>query len=611
MFAAKPFHFSLSLSPSTSPMTPQQALHVAMEYERMGKRAEAERVYRQVLAVAPNHPDALNLAGLLALKEGRAEEAAQLIGRAVALLPSAAFYQHNLALALGACGQIEESIGAYRRAIELQPDYAMAHDNLGVLLLRCGRFAEALAAHRRAVQLQPSAAQAQQHLGTALALAGESEEAIGCHQRAVQLRPDMPAIYQDYLTQLSYSPQVTLRGLHTAHVEFERRHAAPWRARWQPHANSPAPDRPLRLGFVSAHFADHPVGRFLIRPLEHLDRRQFQVCGYANSAHTDEMTARLRATAATWREVHALNDDELAAQVRADGVDILFDLSGHTAGNRLLMFARKPAPIQITWLDYVGTTGLTAMDYILADPREIPPGAEHGYAEKVLRLPDDYICYDPPTCAPPAAALPALTAKHVTFASFNLLAKTTPEMIARWARILQRVPASRLLMKNVGLDDAETRRRIAARFQDAGIVADRLDLSGWSPPAEVLAAYGRVDIALDTFPYNGGLTTCEAIWMGVPVVTCPGETFASRHGLAHLTAAGLGETIAQDLAHYEDLAVALAADLPRLSKMRQGMREKIVASPLCDGARFARNLEVLLRGVWQDWAAKCAPRSVP
>jgi len=285
-------------------------------------------------------------------------------------------------------------------------------------------------------------------------------------------------------------------------------------------------------------------------------------------------------------------------------VDILFDLAGCTANNRLAMFAHKPAPVQVTWLDYVGTTGMPEMDYLLADPMEVPEGAENGYREKILRMPKDYICFDPPADAPAVGPLPALTSGHVTFGSFNIPAKTGPQVVTLWARILAQVPGARLLLKNRGFDNEAVRRHYHSLFEGHGIAAERVDLEGWCPREELLAAYGRVDIGLDTLPYNGGLTTCESLWMGVPVVTCPGERFAGRHGLTHLTAAGMPATIARDHAHYVELAVALTRDLEALALMRSGMRERIATSPLCDGAQFARSFEKIMRGAWRSWCAQ-------
>ena len=583
------------------PVTIEQELEVALKCHQSGRLAEAERFYERILAREPDHADALNLMGLVAHQTGRKHLAAELIRKAVARKPTSAMYHQNLGLALSSQGRLDEAVAAFRRALLIQPAYAIACDNLGCALTSHGHFNEAVTAHRQALFIQPNFAWAYCHLGAALSFLGQFDEADACFQQAVQLAPENTRIHNDFLVFLHYNPRSTLSSLLSAHLEYDRRHAAPLRSLWRPHSNTLDSERPLRLGFLSPHFASHPVGRFLIRPLEYLDSRQFHVACYSDTPVADEMTARIKAASAAWHETSGLNDEELADRIRADEVDILFDLAGHTAGNRLQVFARRPAPLQITWLDYVGTTGLTAMDYILADPQQIPPGAEPFYREKVLRMPVDYICYDPPANAPPVEPLPALARGYVTFASFNILATTTPHIFGIWARILRRVPHARLRLKNLGLTEPATRTRLLRLFAEHGIAAERLELLGWSPAEEVLACYNQVDLALDTWPYNGGLTTCEALWMGVPVVTYPGEIFASRHGLAHLSAAGATGTIAKDLDHYVELAVALATDLSRLAALRARLRQQAAAASLCDGAGFAAHFAAVLRDVWRQW----------
>ncbi len=618
-------------------MTIPQALEIAIQHHQAGRRAEAEQLYRQILALEPQHPDALHLLGLIAQQAGAIEAATELVRAALAANPAVPIFHNSLGNLLADQGQFDGAVAAYRRALELEPDlagahsnlagvlseqgrlpaaitayrralelkpgYAMAHNNLGHALHATKQLDEALAAYRRALEIEPDFALALNNLGNVLKDLGRPEEGLACHRRAVVAPAVSPFIHSNLLAVLHYSPETTLAQIFEAHTEFDRRQAASFRAGRRPHKNSRDPDRPLRLGFVSPHFAFHPVGHFLVRCLENLDRLQFAAVCYSDTPASDGMTARLRAATTAWHEVAGLSDEALADRIRGDDIDILFDLAGHTAGNRLLVFARKPAPIQITWLDYVGTTGLSTIDYLIADLREIPPESERWYREKVLRMPDDYICYDPPTDAPAVGPLPALTCGHVTFASFNLPAKTTPEIVGVWAKILARVPDARLVLKNRGFDHSTTRRHYQQCFAEEGVAANRVELRGWSPPSDVLASYNQVDIALDTFPYNGGLTTCEAMWMGVPVVTCPGETFASRHGLAHLTAVGATETIAANLDEYVDLAVALANDLPRLASLRAGLRSRVAASPLCDGKRFAGHFASLLREVWTRWAS--------
>ncbi len=312
----------------------------------------------------------------------------------------------------------------------------------------------------------------------------------------------------------------------------------------------------MRVGFVSADFGIHPIGYFLVRVLENLDRGQVETTCYSNRGAPDDRTDRLRAAAAHWRHVSSLSHEQLAAQIRDDQIDILFDLSGHTGGHRLLTFARKPAPLAITWAGYVGTTGLAALDYLLADRYEVPVSAEPLYRERILRMPDGYVCYDPPHDAPPVSPLPALAQGHVTFGSFNNVGKITPDVVALWAKVLKRVSGSRLLLKSLGMNDSSVVGRLTAKFAEHGVAPSSLEFQGSSEHRELLAEYGRVDIGLDPFPYGGGLTTCESLWMGVPVITCPGETFASRHSFSHLSNVGLTETIAGDLETYVELAAA-------------------------------------------------------
>jgi predicted O-linked N-acetylglucosamine transferase (SPINDLY family) len=343
------------------------------------------------------------------------------------------------------------------------------------------------------------------------------------------------------------------------------------------------------------------VALFLAPVIERLNGHQwFTVC-YATQQQSDHVTRRLNQATGLWRSVGDLNDEALAQQIRNDSIDLLIDLSGHTGGNRLLAFARRPAPVQLTWAGYVGTTGLSAIDYLIADRFHVPIGWEQHYREKVLRLPDGYVCYQPPSYAPSVGPLPALKTGQVTFGSFNNLAKLNSRVVALWSDILKRVPRSRLLLKYHWLDDAALRQHVKDQFVAQGIAAERVELLGGSPHGDQLQQYNRVDLALDTFPYSGGLTTLEACWMGAPVLTCPGETFASRHSFSHLSNIGLTETIAVDHSDYIARAVSLVSDLPRLAELRSGLRQRMTQSPVCDLEGFTANFGRALRQVWREW----------
>ena len=353
-----------------------------------GRLDEAMAAYRKALEISPNYADAHNNLGVVFREKRQFAAAIEAYRRALQSRPNFAEAWHNLAVALQSQGRLDEAVDAYRRALQIKPDCAEALNNLGATLQEQGRFDEALVAFRHALRLKPGCAEMLNNVGTTLKDQGHLDEASACFDEAMGWQPESVLIHSNILALQHYRPGTTRGGLLEAHTAYESLHAAPLRAAWQAHENIADPDRPLRLGFISPHFASHPVGRFLIRPLQNLDATRFHVICYSDTYPADAMTARIQAAAALWRDTPGWTDEELTERIRQDRVDILFDLAGHTAKNRLQVFARKPAPIQITWLDYVGTTGLAAMDYILGDPRQIPPGAERWYREKVLRMPD-------------------------------------------------------------------------------------------------------------------------------------------------------------------------------------------------------------------------------
>lgn len=494
-------------------------------------------------------------------------------------------------LALLRQGQHAEAARLLQQAIAARPGDGPTGNHLGAALLGLGRLEEAQRALELALSWQPENAEALNNLAAVRLAQGRADEAMPHYSRARQIAPSNAALHSNALYASQYLPGVTAADLMRSHAEWQECHAARYPAD-PPRAVGSG--RPLRLGFISGDLRRHPVGTFLIRPLENLDRGNAEVICYADRSGVDEMTRRLRAAATVWRETWRLDDAALADQVRADAIDVLFDLAGHTAGNRLPVFARRPAPVQITWIGYPGTTGLTAMDYLLADARLVPEGEDASYSEKVLRLPDGAVCFDPPGEAPTVTPLPAQANGFVTFGCLNNPAKLNAGVLELWAKLLRLVPGSRLRLQYRGLDDPPTAAALRGRFAGAGGDPECLQLAGGGERSAILAGYQQVDLALDPFPYGGGLTTCEALWMGVPVITSPGPTFASRHAASHLTAAGLAELIAADHDDYLKRAADLAADQPALARLRQELRPRLAASPLCDGQRFARHwLQIL------------------
>lgn len=588
---------------ATDPKDARAANNLGTALQSLGQFQQAVEAHRRAIALQPGFANALTNLGVALNELGQFEEAIATHRRALEFAPQSPQVHHNLSSVLLNLGRWSEAEAVCRQALTLQPRYPKALCNLAAVLTRQYRYAEAESTLRQVVSLEPHSGDALSRLGNLLMEQGRPEEAILLHRRAVELDSGNSLIHEKALLCEQYIPGVTVARLAEAHAVWARHQvqtsALPRRS-WP---NSLDSERPLRLGFLSSDLGNHPVGYFLIGVIENLDRCQATAICYNDRASPDALNARFRAAADQWREVKGLSHPEVADLIRQDQIDILFDLAGPTS-QRLPVFAARAAPIQMTWIGYVGTTGLPSMDYVVADARQVLPGTEESYCEKIFRLPDGYVCFDPPSEAPLVGPLPADRNGSVTFGSFNNLVKVNSQVIALWARILQRVPNSRLMLKFFALADPTVRSHFTRAFSAHGIDSPRLLLSPGCPRAEFLAHYNQIDIALDTFPYGGGLTTCEALWMGVPVITCPGETFASRHALGHLTNVGLTLPIARDFQHYADLAVELAADLPRLGRLRSSLRSQVAASPLCDPKQFAGNLAMGLRQIWREWLSR-------
>jgi predicted O-linked N-acetylglucosamine transferase (SPINDLY family) len=598
---------------------------------------EAEAQCRKALDRAPYHYRAAATLGRALRIQGRAEEAVLAYRHALSTGPDLAETQLELGETLEGLGRYAEAELAYGQALVLGPNNATAHLALGENLMRQWRLAEAEAACRQALQLTPDLVPAQLALASVLLNDGRMDDAcavlhagletspdnvrlaeylaqtlrdqgqvgaaLAHYRRTVDLHPELPGPHSSYLHTLLYDPTATEASLLKAHAEWDQVHAAPLHAEWQAWPNLRDSERPLRLGFVSPDFNLHPVGCFLVSVLEQLAVRQWETICYSTGPRDDLVTAQLRNAAGAWCPVQSMSDERLIERIRSDQVDMLFDLTGHGPLNRWDVFARKPAPVQIAWIGYRGTTGMGAMDFLLADANLVPAGSDLHYREQIVRLPETALCFSPPVDAPDVGPLPAQSQGHVTFGSFNSPAKFNPQQLAEWAELLRRVPGARLVLSYRGLDDAGTSRRVREAFTAAGIEGERIELTGLVPRGKLLAAYNGIDLALDPAPHSGSLTTCEALWMGVPVISAPGATFASRLGASHLHAAGLGELVAADRPAYLDLAVRLAGDRDRLVELRRELRGRVARSPLCDARRFTEHLTAALRDIWRQQTA--------
>jgi predicted O-linked N-acetylglucosamine transferase (SPINDLY family) len=569
--------------------------------QRLGRSEDAVSSLRRAIELEPQSPIALGNLGFVLRTQGRPAEAEQSYRAALALSPRDPVLLTNLGNTLRDLSRSEEATACFSDAVSVAPDHADAYYNWGLLEANANRFNEAADRFRKALAIDPHLTEAESALASALRDLGRIDDAIQSCRTALQLQPDDAPTHSQLLFTLLHSPAVSPQEVWEEHREWARRHAAKFPASLPRHANAREPGRRLRVGYVSGDFRHHSVAQFFEPVLARHDRGGFEIFCYHNLPRSDETTERLRRAADCWREIAPLGDDAVADRVCADRIDILVDLSGHTKFNRLLVFARKPAPVQATWLGYLNTTGLDAIDYRITDGRASPEEMHDAlHSERLVRLPDSQWCYQPPPDCPEVAIAPALReGKPVTLGAFCSLAKIGPRVIALWCELLGRLPSARLLIVGLGLEAMHD--EYLSRFAAGGVAPQRVELRDFQSFRDYLAVHGEVDLMLDTFPYPGGTTTCHALWMGVPVISLVGESVPSRSGASVLGAVGLDELLADGPEQYLEKACALAGDLERLSSLRDGMRTRMSASPLMDAARFTRNLEHAYRSMWRDW----------
>jgi predicted O-linked N-acetylglucosamine transferase (SPINDLY family) len=655
---------------SSPAVTIEQAMQIALAHHEAGRLAEAEAIYRQVLAQVPQHAGALHLLGTVALQTGHLDAAIDLIGRALALNPGlaeahcnraealrragrlddaiAAFDQAialdpglasahlkrgvalhqasrtrdaieayeralalepggvdalgNLAVALHQTGRRDEALAASARALELHPGSATAHYNRGHLLGQRGCLDDAAAALRRAIALDPGFAEAHCNLGNVLKEQGSIDDAIACYRRAHELNPALLEAASNLVFNLHYHPGYDARAILAEHRRWARQYAEPLAGEIARHPNDRAPDRKLRVGFLSPDLRGHPVGYALVPLFAHRDRLRYEFVAYCDSPHGDDITHRLRALADGWHEIAGRDDRQVVEQIRRDQIDLLVDPTLHTLGNRILVFARKPAPVQVTMLGPPVTTGLATMDYRVTDPYLDPPGSsDDDYVERSVRLPHCFWVYSPPADAPGVSPLPAARQGSITFGCLNQLFKVSRPVWSLWREVLRAVPGARLLVQS---HPGSHLARLRADFEEGGIAPGRLEFVAPAARTAYFARFHDLDIALDPFPYNGHTSTLDALWMGVPVVTLAGRTAVGRGGVSILTNAGLPELIAGTPDDYVRIAVELAGDLKRLATLRAGLRPRIEASPLVDGKQYAADVEAAFRWMWQAWCER-------
>jgi len=557
--------------------------------------------YRQAIALKADFYSAYNNAGHVLKELGQIDLAIDYLHRAIALKPNDVEAHNNLGNALKADGQAGAAIASYRRAVELKPDLAQTYYNLGNAFQDLGAFDAAVEHYRHALKLKPDYVEAYSNLGTALSSQGYADAAFASLHQALALKPDFDVARSSLLFHLNYesscSPQHYLDEARLAGESLTAKAQA--YTRW-PLAQSWQPGQALKVGLVSGDLRSHPVGYFLESVLGHLNPAHVELTAYLTGSQEDALTARIKPSFASWQSLLGLSDEAAAQKIHADGMHVLIDLAGHTLHNRLPVFAWRPAPVQLAWLGYFASTGLKAIDYILADQWVLPADEESHFVERPWRMPDCYLCFTPPSDDIAVGPLPMLSGAGVTFGCFNRLSKLNDAVLALWSRVLQAVPGSRLLLKAKELIEPSAQQATVARFVAHGIDPGRILVEGFTPRADYLANYQRVDIALDPFPFPGGTTTVEALWMGVPVLTRRGNRFLSHAGESLLHTAGLAQWIADDDDDYVAKAQAFAQDPVGLAACRAGLRQQLEASPLCDAPRFAAHLERALQHMWQQ-----------
>lgn len=565
---------------------------------------EAIAIFDQALGIKPDFAQVHALRGRALLATGSVDAAAAAYEQALRIEPDLADAHFGLGTVFQIRGQADKAMARYDRALRIKPDFAKAHNNRGTIVMQRGLMRDALEAFDKAIHIQSDFVEAYNNRGNVFLGLGRFDRAVPDFRKAVELRPDYSEAWNNMLFGLNYDPAVDQKQLVGEHRAWAARFGRVPAPTSKPHKNLPDPERLLRLGYVSADFGHHPVGFFSLPVLAAHDRERFEVYCYSNRpvCNEDDLTARFKTHASVWRCTVGVPDAALGEQIRADGIDILVDLSGHTAGNRLTMFALKPAPLQVHWAGYCHTTALPAMDYAVWDAIQVPAGEERWFTETIVRLPDARWCYAPPDYAPEVAEPPVLKRGYTTFGSFNNLAKLNKAVIGLWASVLRAVPNSRLMLNWRTLADPYERERVHVAFAAHGIPSDRLILTRGAPEhRDLLGEYGEVDIALDPFPFSGCTSSFELLWMGVPVVTLPRERPVSRQTQSFLTVLKRDEWIAKDEQDYIRIAAELAADPNRLARLREVQRMHMAASPLCDGPRFTRHFEAALRAMWGNW----------
>ena len=562
----------------------------------------AKEAYKKALAINPQSAEISNNLGAISQSNGDWKAAVQYFEQAIKIKPDFAEAHFNLGVIFMLLARPQDAAASYRQAIALKPDYAYAYCNLGVTLIFMGLFSEAEESFRQATVLKPDYVEAHINLGNALKDLGRLAEAEASHRQAITLKPSYTEAHSNLLLTMNYAERVSVEASLEEALRFGANVSGKANCKYTSWRCSQAPDK-LKVGFVSGDLRNHPVGYFLEGLLSNTNQSQYELIAYTATATEDELTKRIKPYFRLWQPIFGRSDGATAKMIHDDGIHILIDLAGHTANNRLPVFAYKPAPIQVTWLGYFATTGVDAIDYLLGDPFVTPIDEEHHFLERIWRLPETYLCFTPPTLEIQIGSLPALANGYITFGCFNILPKLNAAVLALWAAVLHAVKDSKLFLKTKQFADSQAVEMTIARFAAFDVEPHRLIIEGPSSRSDYFVSYNRVDIALDPFPFPGGTTSVEGLWMGVPVITKKGDRLIAHNGETIAHNSGQSEWVAQDDDDYIRKAKHFSADLNALAKIRAELRAQVLASPLCDSKRFAGNFENAMTQMWAKYSA--------
>jgi predicted O-linked N-acetylglucosamine transferase (SPINDLY family) len=564
------------------------------------KPNEAIKNYNKAIQLKPDYAEAYNDLGVALQELGRLDEAIKNYKKAIQLKPDYAEAYSNFGTALQELGRSNEAIKSHNKAIQLDPNDSSAYSNLGVALKDLGQLDEAINNYNKAIKLKPDYEIAYNNLGVTLRELGRLDEAVKNYSKAIQLKPSYTEAYSNLLMDLNYATSTTPTQAITTARKFGEFVTENTQMRFSNYQNLSA-SKKLRVGFVSGDLRRHPVGYFLENVLSHINPDRIELVAYSASSIIDDLSKRITPLFSTWKSIYGQNNEVVAKTIHSDKIHILIDLSGHTAYNRLPVFGWRPAPIQVSWLGYFATTGLNEMDYLLGDPYVTPAEYDSHFTEKVWRLTKTRWCFTPPNVNINVAELPALNNGYITFGCFNNLSKMNHKVVELWSKVLKSTPNSRLLLKAKQLRDKSTQENVIQKFGIQGIKSERIILEGPEKREKYFSAYNRIDIALDPFPFTGGTTSVECLWMGVPVLTLAGDSLISRQGVGILMNIGLPNWIAENESEYITKSIFFASDLEKLVELRAGLRMQALTSPLFDAQNFAQDFENALWGMWEKY----------